>query len=255
MVLRAEEGPKTPDRLLDSLVEDIRASAEQAKRTAEAAEAAHAATTHTAANQAALALKAPAQSWPHPRDTNSGRGDSGSGDLRQLRRRQSRRKRQSSTSTHSSPEFTRTEDRAPAKAGRAPDCDTASVCSADTYADIHTDTYAGTRTGEAGQYGNSHSGRGQRRRDPTHVTGPHRGRPGCRGCQRHGGGHQGHGEQRFRHDRRGRCFEEQERQELEEIPNSVARRSPRSSFPVTSQDEDRRIGEGGGVSRHQYLTR
>jgi DNA-binding response OmpR family regulator len=60
-VLDADEFTKTTsDKAIDSLVEDIRASAEQAKRTAEAAEA-HAAATHTAANQAALAQSAPAQ--------------------------------------------------------------------------------------------------------------------------------------------------------------------------------------------------
>jgi DNA-binding response OmpR family regulator len=62
-VMDADDLPKKPERAIDSLVEDIRASAEQAKRTAEAAEA-HAAATHTAANQAALAQSAPAQTAP-----------------------------------------------------------------------------------------------------------------------------------------------------------------------------------------------
>jgi DNA-binding response OmpR family regulator len=65
-MLDADEFSKTtPDKAIDSLVEDIRASAEQAKRTAEAAEA-HAAATHTAANQAALAQSAPAQTDSAP---------------------------------------------------------------------------------------------------------------------------------------------------------------------------------------------
>jgi Protein kinase domain len=67
--LDADEFSKTiPDKAIDSLVEDIRASAEQAKRTAEAAEA-HAAATHTAANQAALAQSAPAQTAPPQTDS------------------------------------------------------------------------------------------------------------------------------------------------------------------------------------------
>jgi DNA-binding response OmpR family regulator len=68
-MLDADEFSKTtPDKAIDSLVEDIRASAEQAKRTAEAAEA-HAAATHTAANQAALAQSAPAQTAPAQTDS------------------------------------------------------------------------------------------------------------------------------------------------------------------------------------------
>ena len=68
-MLDADEFSKTTaDKALDSLVEDIRASAEQAKRTAEAAEA-HAAATHTAANQAALAQSVPAQTAPTQTDS------------------------------------------------------------------------------------------------------------------------------------------------------------------------------------------
>jgi DNA-binding response OmpR family regulator len=111
-VVDPDELPKTPDRAIDSLVEDIRASAEQAKRTAEAAEA-HAAATHTAANQVALAQSAPVQTAPtQPAPTPDA--------AKQAASAQASPAQTAIVDVNALiAEFTRTDDRVPAKAASA----------------------------------------------------------------------------------------------------------------------------------------
>jgi DNA-binding response OmpR family regulator len=140
-VVDADELPKTPDRAIDSLVEDIRASAEQAKRTAEAAEA-HAAATHTAANQAALAQSAPTQLAPTPDAA------------KQAALAQASLAQTAIVDVNALiAEFTRTDDRVPAKAASAAPTSAATSASVPMFvtpAPAKPETNPSTVTAEAG---------------------------------------------------------------------------------------------------------